>query len=529
MTTRTAKPPAAAPLSRGDVRVVMAGLLSLVMLAALDQTVMATALPSIAEDLGGLDQYSWAVAAYLLPGTAAMPIYGKVIDARGPTPVLAAAATLFIAGSLLCGISQTMDQLVWSRGVQGLGAGGLMTLAFTVTFMVAPPKARPFYQNLFGVVFAIASITGPLAGGALAATAWRWLFLGNVPLAIAGTIAVAIVLRRLPTPRRGGPFDLAGAALLITAALLWLLVASFAGVVLPWTSPTLWALTTAAAGASWLLILRERTAADPVLPLHLFRNRTFALSGLAAALLGVLLFGGVLFIPLYLQLVRGLTPTDSGLAMVPMMLAMVATSILSGKLIGATGRFRATLVTGAALTITGLGIASTFDRTSSPALITASLVLLGAGMGLCMQNVLAAAQTSLPPQAIGAGTSLVSFTRQLGASLGVAILGALLNAQWAARLADTLPPAHDTSRPDAEQLFDGLLASGSPANQLVSGAFLDAFHITMLAATGTALLLAVATAALPSRQPHGEQALSTDSGRNWRTAVHHHGEVPPKP
>lgn len=495
MATATAGPAPPPDLARQDVRVVMAGLLTLVLLAALDQTVMAAALPRIAQQLGGLDRYSLAVAAFLLPGTAAMPLYGKAIDLHGPRPVLAVAGGLFVTGSLLCGLSQTMDQLVWSRGLQGLGAGGLVTLAFTVTFLIAPPADRPVFQSLFGVTFSVASLAGPLAGGALAEQ-WRWLFLANVPLGLAAVGAVSWVLRRVPTQRRGGPLDRPGAVLLLAAALLWLLAISWAGTTLPLRSLQLGGLLTAAAAVTVVLLVHEKNAADPILPLRLFRDRTFALTSLAAALLGGVLFGGVLFLPLYLQLVRSVTPTVSGLAMVPMMVAVVAASVLSARAIGRTGRFRMILITGAALVTGGTAQASALDRTSPPALIAAALLLLGAGLGMCMQNLIVVAQSSLPPHQIGAGTSLITFSRQLGASLGVALLGALLNAQWTDRLDNALTASGRADSPSAEQL---LQAHGSPADPLVIDAFLSSFRMTMLAATALAALLITVCFAIPHR------------------------------
>ncbi len=495
MATATAGPASPPDLARQDVRVVMAGLLTLVLLVALDQTVMATALPRIAQQLGGLDRYSLAVAAFLLPGTAAMPLYGKAIDVHGPRPVLAVAGGLFVTGSLLCGLSQTMDQLVWARGLQGLGAGGLVTLAFTVTFLIAPPADRPVFQSLFGVTFSVASLAGPLAGGALAEQ-WRWLFLANVPLGLAAVGAVGWVLRRVPAQRRGGPLDRPGAVLLLAAALLWLAAISWACTTLPLRSLRLGGLLTAAAAVTVVLLVHEKNAVDPILPLRLFRDRTFALTSLAAALLGGVLFGGVLFLPLYLQLVRGTTPTVSGLAMVPMMVAVVAASVLSARVIGRTGRFRVILITGAALVTGGTALASALDRTSPPALIAAALLLLGAGLGMCMQNLIVVAQSSLPPHQIGAGTSLTTFSRQLGASLGVALLGALLNAQWTDRLNSALTASGRADSPSAEQL---LQAHGSPADPLVIDAFLSSFRMTMLAATALAALLITVCVAIPHR------------------------------
>ncbi len=474
-TQQSSSPPST--VSPRSVRGVIAALLTLVMLAALDQSVLATALPTISRDLGGVDLYAWAVTAYLLPGTAVMPLYGKAVDVFGPRRTLAVAGCLFILGSLLCGLSQSMPALLASRAVQGLGAAGLMTLAFTITFLVSPPQQRPWYLSLFGVVFTMSSLVGPVVGGGLAELSWRSIFLLNVPLAAVATLLVRRALRNFPATSRSARLDWPGAALLCAAALAWVTLASLAGTWLAWDSAVLWVVVAGALAATTALVRRERGATDPLLPLHMFKDRLFALASAGSALIGVVMFGGVLFLPLYLQAVKGLSPTVTGLATLPMMVAMVLTSTISSRHIGRSGVYRPWLVAGSALTASSLAGAGFIGADTPVPWTLGILAVLGAGIGLCMQNILVVAQAALPPGAVGAGTAMVTFMRQVGASLGTAVLGSIF-----ALLV----------RPVGDQFAEGGLLDGAE-----SAAFVEAINAVVLTASVVAVALTLAMAALP--------------------------------
>ncbi|MFD0740850.1 MDR family MFS transporter [Phytohabitans flavus] len=327
-------------LSRQQILLLMAGLMTGMLLAALDQTIVGTALPTIVGELGGINHYSWVVTAYLLASTASTPLYGKISDLYGRRPVFLFSIGTFLVGSLLAGLSQNMTQLIITRGIQGLGAGGLLTLAFTIISDVVSPRERGRYQGLFGAVFGIASVAGPLVGGYFAEHDWRWIFYINVPIAIVAIVVCYHVMRLIPFHRRPHSIDWIGASLMVVAVSCLLLALSWGGNQYAWGSPTIIGLFAAGGVLALLFVLQESRAGEPILPLKLFRRRTFALANTASFVLGLVMFGSIIFIPLYLQIVKGATPTESGLLMLPMMAGVIVTSVLSGQAMSRIGRYK---------------------------------------------------------------------------------------------------------------------------------------------------------------------------------------------
>src|SRR5207248_2197709 len=321
-------------LSKRQILLLMGGLMTGILLAALDQTIVGTALTTCVAKLGAINHYSWVVTSYLLASTASTPLYGKVSDLYGRRPVLMFAIGAFTVGSLLAGASQNMTQLIITRGIQGLGAGGLMTLAFTIVSDVLPPRDRPRYQGLFGAVFGLSSVAGPLVGGYFAQHDWRWIFYVNVPLAIVALVVCDRVLRLVPHHRREHTIDWLGAVLMVGAVVGLLLALSFGGSAgWAWSSVRVIGLFVVAAVLAAAFLYVERRAPEPVLPLRLFRSGSYSLANAATFVLGFSMFGAIIFVPLYLQIVKGASPTRSGLLMLPMMGGLIATSIVSGRLI----------------------------------------------------------------------------------------------------------------------------------------------------------------------------------------------------
>ncbi len=432
-------PTTTTPMTHRQILLVLSGLMLGLFLAALDQTIVATALPTIAGELGGLEQLSWVVTAYLLTSTASAPLYGKVSDMYGRKVVFQFAIVTFLVGSVLAGLSQSMVQLIGFRAIQGLGAGGLIVMAMTIVGDVLSPRERGRYQGYIGSVFALASIAGPLLGGFFVDNlTWRWVFYINLPIGLAALFVTATVLD-LPFRRIDHPVDYLGAGLLVGGVSSLLLVMVWGGSQYPWDSAPIIGLSILSVVLLGLFILQERRVVEPILPLRLFRNRTFAITSAAAFIVGLGMFGAIVFLPLFLQVVMGATATNSGLLLIPLMGGVVTTSIVSGRLITRTGRYKIYPVVGTGLMALGLWLLSTMGTETSLLRASGYMLVFGTGMGLVLQVLVIAVQNAVEARDLGVATSSATFFRSLGGSFGTALFGAILTSQLASRLSHLLP------------------------------------------------------------------------------------------
>jgi EmrB/QacA subfamily drug resistance transporter len=404
-------------------------------LAALDQTIVSTALPTIVGDLGGLNHLSWVVTSYLLASTASAPLYGKLGDMYGRKPVFLAAIFIFLAGSMLSGLSRSMTELVGFRAVQGIGAGGLMVGAQAIIADIVPPRERGRYIGLIGSVFAVASVAGPLLGGFLVETiSWRWVFYVNLPV---GALAVVVVAMRLHlrTPTERHAVDFLGAALLTACVSAFILVTTWGGNEYAWGSPVIAGIAVTAVVLLAAFIWRERRAAEPIIPLGLFRSAVFRVANALGFVIGLAMFGAIIFIPLFLQLVYGVSPTSSGLRMLPLIGGLLAASILSGRAISRIGRYRAFPIAGTAITAVGMFLLSRLDAGTAPWMASAYMLVVGVGIGLVMQVLVLVVQNDAPARDVGVATSTATFFRSMGGSLGVALFGAVFASRLVHELA----------------------------------------------------------------------------------------------
>ncbi|MFJ8750474.1 DHA2 family efflux MFS transporter permease subunit [Streptomyces sp. NPDC102441] len=438
--------------SRRNVLVSIGALLLGMLLAALDQTIVSTALPTIVSELGGLDHLSWVVTAYLLAATAATPLWGKLGDQYGRKKLFQTAIVIFLIGSALCGMAQNMPQLIGFRALQGLGGGGLMVLSMAIVGDIVTPRERGKYQGLFGAVFGVTSVLGPLLGGFFTEhLSWRWVFYINLPIGIVALLVIAAALH-IPVRRTKHTIDYLGTFLIASVATCLILVASLGGTTWAWSSVQIIALAALAVVLLVAFVAAERRAAEPVLPLKLFRMRTFSLVAAISFVIGFAMFGAMTYLPTFLQVVHGITPTMSGVHMLPMVLGLLITSTGSGQIVSRTGRWKVFPIAGTALTTVGLLLLHTLSETSSTWAMSLCFFVFGAGLGLVMQVLVLIVQNSVGYEDLGVATSGATFFRSIGASFGVAVFGTIFTNRLTGKLEDALSGRSLPSGVDAGSL-----------------------------------------------------------------------------
>ena len=450
---------------------VFTGLMLVMLMAALDATIVATALPTIAGDLGGLNHISWVTTAYLLAETVVTPLYGKLGDQYGRRIVLQVGLVIFLIGSALCGISHTFSELIAFRAVQGLGGGGLVVSAQAAIGDVVSPRQRGRYQGLFGAVFAVATVIGPLIGGTLTTNlSWRWIFYINLPIGVLALVVLALTFPSVAT-RVKHRIDYLGAGLLALALAALVLLLSLGGTTYPWASTQvvgLGALTLIALGA---FVLAEQRAAEPVLPLRLFKNQVFVSAGVVALFLGFAMFGTITFLPLYFQVVRGASPTGSGLDLLPLMAGMLITSIVGGQIVSRTGRYRVFPIIGTAVITVGLFLLSGLSPGTSTLEAAGFMFVTGFGIGLVMQVLVVAVQNAVGYEDLGVATSGNTLLRNIGSSVGTAVIGTVFATELSSRLRAAFPHA-SASQLNTSHLTSATLALLPPG---IHAVYLAAF------------------------------------------------------
>ncbi|MEU6216397.1 MDR family MFS transporter [Streptomyces sp. NPDC047022] len=475
----------------GGVLVSIGALLLGMLLAALDQTIVSTALPTIVSDLGGLQHLSWVVTAYLLASTAATPLWGKLGDQYGRKKLFQAAIVIFLIGSALCGMAENMSELIAFRALQGLGGGGLIVLSMAIVGDIVPPRERGRYQGLFGAVFGTTSVLGPLLGGLLTQhLSWRWVFYVNLPVGIVALAVIATVLR-IPHKRARHVIDYLGTFLIASVATCLVLVASLGGTTWSWGSPQIIGLAVAAAVLLAAFVLVEQGAAEPVIPLRLFRVRTFTLSAVISFIVGFAMFGAMTYLPTFLQVVHGITPTMSGVHMLPMVFGMLLSTTGSGQIVSRTGRWKVFPVAGTGITTIGLLLLHKLDEFSGNAEMSFSFFVFGVGLGLVIQVLVLIVQNAVGYEDLGVATSGATFFRSIGASFGVAIFGTLFASSLGHNLVQALagsrlPAAVTPGSLEADPR--GVVALPVTVRPAVLHAFSDSITDVFLYAAPVALL-----------------------------------------
>jgi EmrB/QacA subfamily drug resistance transporter len=428
-------------LTQREVRLIFMALMLAMILASLDQTIVSTALPTIVGDLGGLSQLSWVVTAYILTSTVSSPLYGKIGDLYGRKWIFQAAIVIFLVGSALSGLSQNIGELIAFRAVQGLGAGGLMVGAQSIIADVVSARERGRYQGYFGAVFGLTTVAGPLIGGFFVDHAsWRWVFYVNLPVGIVALVATAVFLK-LPRHQVKHSIDYVGAALLAAGVSSLVLLTTWGGTQYAWDSPQIIGLGVAGVLLLVAFVYTETQAAEPIVPLRLFRDSVFSVAGAIGFIVGFGLFGAIIFLPQYMQIVKGVGATESGLLLLPVMAGVLVASIGSGQLITRTGRYKVFPIVGTLLTAVGLFLLSRLTPTTSHLASTFFMLVLGLGLGLTMQVLVLAVQNSVDYRDLGTATSVSTFFRSIGGSFGVSIFGTVFNNVFRHNLAAALGPA----------------------------------------------------------------------------------------
>ena len=481
-----------APVPQPRIRLIFLALMLVLLLASLDQTIVSTALPTIVGDLGGIAHLSWVVTAYLLASTVAGPLYGKLGDLYGRKKVLQFAIVLFLIGSALCGISQSMVQLIAFRTLQGIGAGGLMVTTLAVVGDIIPPRERGKYQGYFGGVFGVSTVIGPLLGGFFVDNlSWRWIFYVNLPVGVIALSVIAAAFHAHSAKQRHA-MDYLGALTLAGALTSIILFTSLGGTTWAWSSAQIVGLMVLSVLLVPLFVVVEGRASEPILPLALFRNRTFSVTSSVGFIVGFALFGAVTYLPLYLQVTKGSSPTKSGLQLLPLMGGVLITSIVSGQLITRWGRYKVFPVVGTAVMAVGMFLLSTLGASSSVWHAALFALVLGLGLGMVMQVLVLAVQNAVDYSVLGVATSGSTLFRQVGGSIGVALFGTIFANRLSSELASRLPAGAKLPKttdphtigqlpPKVHAAFEGAFAAAlQPVFLMAAGISLLAFALAWL-------------------------------------------------
>ncbi len=478
---------ASTPFPTRALRLVFPALLLVLLLASLDQTIVSTALPTIAGEFGGLEHLSWIVSAYLLATTCVSPVYGKLGDLYGRKVVLQSAITLFLFGSALCGVSQNMGELIAFRAVQGLGGGGLIVVTMAGVGDIISPRERGRYQGYLGAVFGVSTVIGPLIGGFLVEhLSWRWIFYVNLPVGILAFLMLAWAFPKTSSERRA--IDYPGAFLLAATLTGLVLLTSLGGTVLPWTSAATAGLLILTVFGLAAFLFIERRAEEPILPLDLFRNRVFSISSTVGFIVGLAMFGSVTYLPMYLQVVKGVDPATAGLQVTPMMGGVLISSIASGQIISRVGRYKAFPIAGTAIMALGLWLLSRLGVETSTALAAAYMLVLGLGLGMVMQVLVLAVQNAVPYEYLGVATSGTVLFRSIGGAVGVSLFGALFAYGLAQRLSGLEPGAALPAAPPTAAIHALPEALRASYLHAFAGALHPVFAIAALLATAATLM-----------------------------------------
>ena len=472
--------------SHREIMIILSGLMTGMLLAALDQTIVSTALKSIVEDFNGLDHYTWVVTAYLLTSTASTPLYGKISDLYGRRIVFQFAIVTFLIGSIAAGASQNMEQLIATRAVQGLGAGGLMALTFVIIGDIVPPRERGRYQGYFGAVWGLSSVAGPLLGGffsdrstILGIAGWRWIFYINIPFAIAALIITSAVLH-IPKVKREHKIDYLGAILLVAAVTTTLLAVSIYGPQDGWTDGHTLTYIATGVALTVLFLKWESKAVEPIIPLTLFKNHTFSLTSILGAIIGAGMFGAIVMLPLYMQVVKGYSATEAGLKLIPLMLGIVSTSIFSGKAITKHGHYKRYPIMGTAIMTLGILAMVRLNIDTPYWELSIYAIMVGAGLGLSMQTIVIALQNAVEFKDMGVATSSNTFFRSLGSVFGTAIFGTILTNRLGHYL---LTSGFDPAQAKLVQSNTAAIGALPPEGRITAlNAFVDSFHVVFLVA-----------------------------------------------
>lgn len=491
--------------NQSRVGLIIGALMLAMLLSALDQTIVATALPTIAGDLGGLNRLSWVVTAYLITSTVSTPLWGKLGDLYGRKKLFQISIVIFLAGSALSGLSHSMIQLIAFRALQGIGGGGLIVGSQAIIGDVVSARDRGKYQGYFGAMFGLASVAGPLLGGFFTdSLSWRWVFYINLPIGILALTAIAAVLH-LPRSTKAHNIDYLGTATMGAAVTGLILVTTWGGTTYSWRSPTILIISIVGILLLVAFVLIERKAAEPLIPLHLFRNSIFSVTSALGFLVGFAMFGAIIYIPTYLQTVFGSSPTASGLELLPLMVGLVGTSVITGQLITKRGKYKVYPIAGTAVVALALYLLSLMTASTTLAVASIFMFILGLGIGGVMQVLVIVVQNAVPYEYLGTATSTATFFRSIGGSFGVAIFGAIFNAQLLKNLPKYLPASalrHFSS--------GNIAASPSALDQLPGPikhgftlAFSHSLHTVFLVSVPVALIsviLALAIKEVPLRK-----------------------------